>query len=74
MIAEGQVMRGEDRELIHSVTFAHIKPENKYVLGIYVRGRQRLSVKLDRGEVDNMMLMIAQILTQADGELESRMN
>jgi len=73
MIAEGQVMRGEDRELIHSVTFAHIKPENKYVLGIYVRG-QRLSVKLDRGEVDNMMLMIAQILTQADGELESRLN
>ena len=73
MIAEGQVMRGEDRELIHSVTFAHIKPENKYVLGIYVRG-QHLSVKLDRDEVDAMMLMIAQIVTQGDEELESRRN
>jgi hypothetical protein len=71
---ESFIPRGPDgRELIHSVTFVHIKPENKYVLRIWVRG-QRLSVKLDREEVDRMMLMIAQIVTQGDEELESRRN
>jgi len=73
MIADGQAVMNEG-ELVHSVTFVHVKPENKYVLGIYVRGHPRLSVKLDRSEVDNMMLMIAQIVTQADEELDSRRN
>jgi len=74
MIAEGQAVVSDDRHLLHAVTFLHIKPEGKYVLGITNDGGKRMSVKLDRSEVDAMMLMIAQIVMQGDEELDSRRN